>query len=147
MPEGCIFREGRKDVRVWNPNPSRGFTNKSLFSHLLDPFSYSESVFDVVCKAKVPMKVRFFIWQVLLGHVNTVNRLVRKRTLLVGLFCCMLCRKAEEDLDHFFCLSGTARLRGHRGAPSCRSLLSILLGGQVCAIIVKFGLWLDFMFP
>ena len=55
--EGCIFREGRRDVRVWSPNPS-----KSLFSLLLDPSPYSESVFDVVWRAKVPKKVRFFIW-------------------------------------------------------------------------------------
>ncbi|KAA0052767.1 hypothetical protein E5676_scaffold1856G00150 [Cucumis melo var. makuwa] len=26
----------------------------------------------------------------------------RKRALLVNPFCCMLCRKAEEDLDHLF---------------------------------------------
>lgn len=31
-----------------------------------------------------------------------VDRLVRRRTLLAGVFCCMLCRKAKEDLDHLF---------------------------------------------
>lgn len=41
----------------------------------------------------------------MLGRVNTVNRLVRKRTLLVGLLCYMLCRKAKEDLDHLFGVS------------------------------------------
>ena len=45
--EGCNFREERRDVR-WTPNPSRGFTCKSLFGLLLDSSSYSESVFDVV---------------------------------------------------------------------------------------------------
>ena len=56
----------------------------------------------MVWRATVPKKVRFFIWQVLLGRVNTVDRLVRKRTLLVSPFCCILCWKVEEDLDYFF---------------------------------------------
>ena len=47
-------------------------------------------------------QVRFFIWQVLLGWVNTVDRLVRRRTSLVGPFCCLLCWKEEEDLDNLF---------------------------------------------
>ncbi|TYK04295.1 serine/threonine-protein phosphatase 4 regulatory subunit 3-like isoform X2 [Cucumis melo var. makuwa] len=55
------------------------------------------------CLDEGSQEVRFFIWQVLLGRVNTVDRLVRKRTLFVGPFCCMLCQKAEEDLDHLFC--------------------------------------------
>ena len=86
--EGCFSREGRSDARVWNPNPNRGYTYKSLFSLLLD--SPKESVFYVVWRIKVPKKVRFFIWQVLLGRVNTINKLVRRRTSLLGPFCCML---------------------------------------------------------
>ena len=38
----------------------------------------------------------------MLGWVNPVDRLVRRRTSLVRPFCSMLCRKAEEDLDHLF---------------------------------------------
>lgn len=74
--EGCSFREGRRDVRVRNPNPSRGFSGKSMFSLLLDPTSHIESIFGVLWKTKVHKKVWFFIWQVLLGWVNTVDRLV-----------------------------------------------------------------------
>ena len=35
--EGCDFREGSRDICVWTPNPSRGFTCKPLFSLLIDP--------------------------------------------------------------------------------------------------------------
>ena len=35
--EGCPFRKGRRDVRVWDPNPSQGFSCKYMFSMLLDP--------------------------------------------------------------------------------------------------------------
>ena len=60
------------------------------------------ALFDVIWRIKIPKKVRFFIWQVLLGCVNTFDRLVRRRTSLMGFLCCILCRKAEEDLDHLF---------------------------------------------
>ena len=36
------------------------------------------------------LKVRFFIWQLLLGCVSSMDRLVRKRTSLVGPFCCII---------------------------------------------------------
>ena len=52
------------DVRVWNPNFSRGprgYTCKSLFSLLLDPSPHTELVFYLVWRAKVPKKVRFII--------------------------------------------------------------------------------------
>ncbi|KAA0039270.1 ACT11D09.5 [Cucumis melo var. makuwa] len=35
--EKCTIREERRDARVWNPNPSQGFSCKSLFCLLLDP--------------------------------------------------------------------------------------------------------------
>ena len=44
----CSFREGRRDFRVWSPNPSQGFSCKSLFSLLLDPSPVRKYVFDVV---------------------------------------------------------------------------------------------------
>ncbi|KAA0037157.1 ACT11D09.5 [Cucumis melo var. makuwa] len=48
----CSFREGRRDARVWSPNPSQGYMCKSLFSLLLDPSPPRESIFDVVWKTK-----------------------------------------------------------------------------------------------
>lgn len=80
--------------------PLEGFLCKSFFHCLVDPSLLGKSVFLVFWRIKVPRKVRFFIWQVLHDHANTVDRLVRKLSLLVGPFCCILCWKAEEDLDH-----------------------------------------------
>ena len=96
--EGYSFR----DVRIWNPNPSEGFSCISFFRLLLDPSLLELFVFDIVWRIKIPMKVRFFIWQVLLGRVSTGDRLVRRRTTLVEPLCCILCRKAEEDMNHLF---------------------------------------------
>lgn len=64
---GLSFREGRRDVHVWSPNPSLGFSCNSLFTLLLDPFPSREFVFYVVWRIKVFTKLRIFIWQVLLG--------------------------------------------------------------------------------
>lgn len=40
------------------------------------------------------------------------DRLVRRRTLIVVPFCCILCHKAEEDLDHYFGIVSMYRLCG-----------------------------------
>ena len=61
LVEGYSFREGKRDVQAWSPNPSKGYTCKSLCSLLLDPCPLKESVFNVVWRTKVPKKVRFFI--------------------------------------------------------------------------------------
>lgn len=54
---------------------------------------------DTLWRIKVPKKAKFFSWQVLLGRVNLLDWLLRKY-LLVGPFCCIHCRKVEEDLDY-----------------------------------------------
>ena len=42
--EACIFREGRRDVCIWSPNPSEGFSCKSFFRLLLGPSPIGEFV-------------------------------------------------------------------------------------------------------
>lgn len=37
---------------------------------VLDPSLDSTSVFSEVWRIKIPEEIKFFIWQVLLGHVN-----------------------------------------------------------------------------
>lgn len=51
-------------------------------------------------RIKIPKKVGFLFGKSLLGRVNILDRPVRRRTSLVGTFCCILCQKVEEDLDH-----------------------------------------------
>ncbi|TYK15328.1 endoplasmic reticulum-Golgi intermediate compartment protein 3-like [Cucumis melo var. makuwa] len=50
--------------------------NMILYGLLWDSSHFRESVFDVVRRNKVPKKVKFFVWQVLLGRGNTINRLI-----------------------------------------------------------------------
>lgn len=98
--EGCSFMEER-DFRIWSPNPSQGFSCKSLFKMWPDPSFIRKSVFYGIWRIKVPKKISFFISQVL-GCMNNVDSLIRRRTSLVGPFCCILQQKTKEDLDHLF---------------------------------------------
>lgn len=70
------------------------FSHKSFYRLLLDPSLSGEPVFnvDINWRIKIPKKVKFLYWKVLLDYVNTFGRLV-KRTSLVGFFSCILCRR------------------------------------------------------
>lgn len=48
LVEGVSLREEKRGVRVWSPNSSQGFSCKSLFSLLLNPSPFRESVLNVV---------------------------------------------------------------------------------------------------
>lgn len=53
-----------------------------------------------VWRVKIPKKIEFFIWQVLLGRMNTLGRLAKKMPSLMGPSCRILCQKAGKHLDH-----------------------------------------------
>lgn len=61
--EECNFREGKRNVRVWKPNPVDGFSCKSFFRLLLDPSPVNESIFDDrLWMIKISKKIKFFTW-------------------------------------------------------------------------------------
>lgn len=66
------FRVERRIVCVWSPNPLKGFSCKLIFWPLLDPSPIIDPVFDVL-RIKVPIKLKFFTWKVLLDRVNIMN--------------------------------------------------------------------------
>jgi len=122
--EGC---SGRRDVCVWNPNPS-----------WVSPVSLCL----VCCWILPPLKRRFLIWcggkRFLrkLGSLSNKSCLV-KLILLIGLLgelrlsglfvaCCI--RRSRKIL---ILLVGIASLQGPCGAPSCRSSVLALL---VCRV-------------
>lgn len=88
----------------------------TLFRILWDSSPVVELVFDVLWRIRIPKKVKSFLWQVLLGRVNTMDRLVRKMPLLLGSFCCILYRKVGENLN-------PPSLEGLCGIASFRSLM------------------------
>lgn len=75
---------------------------KVFSQFLLDPTPATEAAFDVLLRIKILEKLKLFTTQVLLSHVNTMNKLMRKMSMPMGSFCCILYRKAKKDLDHLF---------------------------------------------
>lgn len=87
-------------MSIWSPNPLDGFSSKPYFLCLVNPSPMGESISSLIWRLKIPRKMRFFTWQVLHGCISMPDRLVKKMPSLVWLFCCILFRKVEEDLDH-----------------------------------------------
>ena len=105
------------DVCVWSPNLVECFFCKSFLIILLDPSPVVKSVFIVLWRIKIPKKVRFFAWQVLLGHVNRMDRILRKMPLIMSHFYFILRRKLELNLD------GSVSMRDLLGTISRKSLI------------------------
>lgn len=70
------LRLWRRDVRVWSSNPLEVFSCKSFFWLSLNPSPVSKLVLDALWKIEILKKVKFFTSQVLLGRVNTMDRLL-----------------------------------------------------------------------
>lgn len=62
----------------------------------------SDIVFALSEKVQIFKKVKFFVWQILYGRVNTLDKVLRKVLDLIGTWCCILCRRVVEDLDCIF---------------------------------------------
>lgn len=58
------------------------------------------SIFPSVWKVKIFEKVKFFIWQVLHGRVDTLDQILGGRSLVVGLLCYIMCKRTTKDVEH-----------------------------------------------
>lgn len=96
-----ISRAGRRNIHVWSPNPIEWYSCNRLLPDGPDPSHVSEPVFDTVWRIKIPKKIKFFTWQVLLGQVNTLDRLVRKKLLLMGPFYNIFIRRQRKTRINF----------------------------------------------
>jgi hypothetical protein len=95
--------EGGKDIPIWNWTASRKFSVKSVYLELTKRDaapSYSE-----IWKAKIPEKVKIFMWPVAQGSILTKDNMVR--------------RKWQGDPGCYFC-----------GEEECQSLTVHLPGGK-----------------
>ena len=77
------------EVCVWSPNLMERFSCQSFFIILLDPSPVMKSVFIVLWRIKIPKKVRLFARQVLHGHANKMDRILRKTWM--GVSVCGIC--------------------------------------------------------
>lgn len=58
---GHNFRLGRRDLRVWSPNPLEGFSCQSVFHILIEPSPVGGLVYSLLKRIKIMRKVKFYL--------------------------------------------------------------------------------------
>lgn len=69
---------------MWLHNHPEGFSSNSLFLCLVDPSLLRDSVFALMWRMRILKKIKFFIWLVVHGRVNTVDKMSRRILSLMG---------------------------------------------------------------
>lgn len=70
---GHNFRLGRRDLRVWSPNPLEGFSCQSVFHILIEPSPVGGLVYSVLKRIKIMRKS-----EVLLGKFYMANTMAHR---------------------------------------------------------------------
>ncbi|QHN94447.1 uncharacterized protein DS421_17g601310 [Arachis hypogaea] len=94
-----------QDRVVWKFDKEGVFTNsfvQTLQGESLDEELLRYRFTKKIWKDLVPPQVEFFSWFVLVGRVNTKDRLNRLGILQQNDTMCMLCKKDTENIQHLF---------------------------------------------
>lgn len=110
------------DKRVWLLESSGKFTSKSFFKALSNP-SPSDLSFShrMIWKPTVPPRVKAFSWIVVLGRINMMDLLQRRRSyMLLSPHWCSLCHKDAESVHYIFLhCSFTSKVWNHFISHMC----------------------------
>ncbi|XP_020420593.1 uncharacterized protein LOC18774736 [Prunus persica] len=100
--EGVRVITSRLDKRRWKLDPFGLFTCHSFCSHIQNRDEREIfSPYTQIWKAKTPPKVKIFVWQAVLGKLNTGDTLQRRCPYLcISPHWCALCNKAGQSVDH-----------------------------------------------
>lgn len=98
MLNDCALTDNRADCVQWALEKKKHFTTKSLYRFLTDRGVCSR-VAGYVWKGKIPLKIKFFLWQILNNKLQVAINLVKKGWK--GSLFCYLCG-CLEDIDHIF---------------------------------------------
>ena len=94
------------DRAVWMHHSSGDYEVKSFLNLMLHPQQNYQDMFtyaNVVWKSLTPPKSELLLWFLLLGKLNTKDRLIRFN-IRQGLDSkCVLCNQEEESINHLFC--------------------------------------------
>lgn len=91
-------RDGVPDSVLWRLNKNNQYSTKSLYRFLTDRGSSSRIVHHV-WKSKLPLKIKFFLWQVFNNRLQVAQNLIRKGWHDEATCCLCGC---EESGDHLF---------------------------------------------
>lgn len=94
------------DTWKWNLDTSGQFNTRSLSQYLASNGNIQNAaLYKNIWKGPIPKNVRFFLWEVSYGNINTANTLIRKAPWIVsGPSCCAPCHRSRESLVHIFVL-------------------------------------------
>lgn len=90
------------DTQIWKYSISEEFSVKAFLS-ALEGNQLSRTPFASVWLGLVPLRVEIFCWLAVAWKITTVGKL-RRRGMIVANFSniCVMCRKEEERINHFF---------------------------------------------
>ncbi|XP_016192515.1 uncharacterized protein LOC107633393 [Arachis ipaensis] len=100
--------DGAEDHMVWRFDSKGVFSTRSVMQVLqaetmldeITSYSFTSSVWRGV----VPSRIELFGWFVLVGRVNTKERLSRLGVIIPSDNICVLCKKEIETVEHLFLL-------------------------------------------
>jgi hypothetical protein len=98
MLNDCSLIDNRADSVLWALDKKNQFTTKSMYRFLTDRGANSR-VAGFIWKSKVPLKIKFFLWQLLNNRLQTAENLATKGWK--GSILCCLCG-CLETMDHIF---------------------------------------------
>lgn len=90
--------ENEEDEVIWALEKNKPFSTKSLYRFLTNRGAISRSM-NFVWKTKIPLKVKFFLWQMSNDRLQAASCLKEKGWK--GSELCVLCKK-RESVDHIF---------------------------------------------
>ena len=93
------------DKNIWYYHNSGGFSSKSVYDYVLKLQAASVAFFKYTAKVwckLAPPKVELLVWFLVLGNLNTKDRLVRLNTLPSPDAVSVLCDDHVESIGHLF---------------------------------------------
>lgn len=91
-----------EDQVWWVPESSRNFPTKSACKLLFGSSVFlNHDLTSLIWKGNSPKKVKFFIWSLAHGNLNTLDRVQRRHpNLALSPSMCLLCNKSSEISNH-----------------------------------------------
>ncbi|XP_026420154.1 uncharacterized protein LOC113316148 [Papaver somniferum] len=88
------------DTRRWSLNTTGIFSVKSLYSKMIEAKGVDNFPAQFIWKSEIPPKVKFLVWCLVHGKLNTIDNLNHKGMTLYS--SCILCGNYEESQEHLF---------------------------------------------
>jgi hypothetical protein len=95
---GGVSLSQESDFVIWTLEKNKEFSTSSLYKEMAFPGMINKWMMNV-WRAKLPLKIKFFLWQVYNDKVQTAEQL--KKRNWSGLVDCKLCGKVES-VEHLF---------------------------------------------